>query len=160
MKRRELERYILELYGAVPDHPWAKFPRHAVFRHATNRKWFALVMELPGEKLGLPEVPWIDVVNLKCDPALIGTLRQEKGFFPADHMNKDKWITVMLDDDVPAEKLKILLDMSYNMTSSLKPIGRKEQKRGSAENFKGGSCSPAGAVCDPAADPPAPGDGI
>ena len=31
----------------------------------------------------------IDVVNLKCDPLLIGSLRSEPGFFPAYHMNKD-----------------------------------------------------------------------
>ena len=39
----------------------------------------------------------LKVVDFKCDPILIGTLREEPGFFPAYHMSKDSWITVALD---------------------------------------------------------------
>ena len=60
----------------------------------------------------------LDVVNLKCDPLLIGSLRSEPGFFPAYHMNKDSWITVSLDNKANADKLKMLLDMSYTATAS------------------------------------------
>ena len=58
----------------------------------------------------------IDVVNLKCDPVLIGSLRMEKGIFPDYHMSKDKWISVALDGSVDDEKIKMLLDMSYELT--------------------------------------------
>ena len=53
MNREELEAYILNHYSTEPDYPWADTPRAAVFRHAGNRKWFALVMEVPRDKLGL-----------------------------------------------------------------------------------------------------------
>ena len=59
----------------------------------------------------------IDVVNLKCDPALIGLLRQERGFFPAYHMSKTSWITVAIDGSVADDKRKMLLDMSYEATA-------------------------------------------
>lgn len=49
---------------------------------------------------------------------LIGSLRSEPGFFPAYHMNKDSWITVSLDNKADADKLKMLLDMSYTATAS------------------------------------------
>ena len=55
MNREELEAYIRNHYATLPDYPWADTPRAAVFRHAGNRKWFALVMEVPRDKLGLPE---------------------------------------------------------------------------------------------------------
>ena len=93
MNREELEAYILNQYSTEPDYPWADMPRAAVFRHASNRKWFALVMEVPRNKLGLPGDAPLDIVNFKCDPILISSLRGEAGIFPAYHMNKTSWIT-------------------------------------------------------------------
>ena len=81
-------------------------------------------MDLPKSKLGLQGVELLDVVNFKCDPLLIGSLREEPGFFPAYHMNKDSWITVALDGSVPDDKIKMLLDMSYQATA---PKTRKKK---------------------------------
>ena len=50
-------------------------------------------MDVPKNKLGLQGEEMLKVV----DPILIGTLREEPGFFPAYHMSKDSWITVALD---------------------------------------------------------------
>lgn len=88
------------------------------FDMRTIKKWFALIMDIPRNKLGLQGNEQIDVVNLKCDPLLIGSLRQETGFFSAYHMNKASWITVALDGTVSDDKLKLLLDMSYEATAS------------------------------------------
>ena len=95
MNREELEAYILNHYATLPDYPWADTPRAAVFRHAGNRKWFALVMEVPRDKLGLPGTEKLDIVNFKCNPILIASLRGETGIFPAYHMNKSSWITAV-----------------------------------------------------------------
>lgn len=54
-------------------------------------------MDVPKNKLGLQGEEMLEVVDFKCDPILIGTLREEPGFFPAYHMSKDSWITVALD---------------------------------------------------------------
>ena len=116
MNREELEAYIQNHYAAQPDYPWADTPRAAVFRHAGNRKWFALVMEVPRDKLGLAGAEKLDIVNFKCDPILISSLRGETGIFPAYHMNKASWITAALDGSVPAETIKLLLDGSYELT--------------------------------------------
>lgn len=125
MHRTELETYILENYGAKSDHPWMKYPTYAVFRHEGNQKWFALLMDVPKEKLGLEGTALLDIANFKCDSALIGTLRQKKGFFPAYHMNKDNWITVALDGSVPNDEIEMLVDMSYALTA---PMRRKKRK--------------------------------
>lgn len=116
MNRAELTQYILEAYGTEPDRPWARYPNYEVFRHGGSRKWFALAMDIPGAKLGLAGEGAVDIVNLKCDPRMTGSLRTEPGFFPACHMNKEAWITAVLDGSVPAEKLKALLDLSYELT--------------------------------------------
>ena len=116
MNREELEAYIRNHYATLPDYPWADTPRAAVFRHAGNRKWFALVMEVPRDKLGLAGTEKLDIVNFKCDPILIASLRGETGIFPAYHMNKASWMTASLDGSVPAETIELLLDVSYELT--------------------------------------------
>ena len=129
MNREELEAYILNHYSTEPDYPWADTPRAAVFRHTGNRKWFALMMEVPREKLGLPGTEKLDIVNFKCDPILIASLRGETGIFPAYHMNKASWITVALDGSVQAKTIELLLDVSYELTKPKirrKPANRKE----------------------------------
>lgn len=117
MNREELTNYILETYNASQDYLWAKYPDFAVFRHVNNKKWFALIMGIPRNKLGLQGDELLDVVNFKCDPILIGSLREENGFFPAYHMSKASWITVALDGTVSEDKIKMLLDMSYELTA-------------------------------------------
>ena len=116
MNREELEAYILNHYSTEPDYPWADTPRAAVFRHANNRKWFALMMEVPRDKLGLAGAEKLDIVNFKCDPILIASLRGEPGIFPAYHMNKSSWITAALDGSVSTETIELLLDVSYELT--------------------------------------------
>ena len=117
MNRNELESFIKETYNADANYPWPKYPNYEVFRHSSNQKWFALIMDVPKSKLGLQGTETLDVVNFKCAPLLIGSLREESGFFPAYHMNKDSWITVALDGSVSDEKIKMLLDMSYQATA-------------------------------------------
>ncbi|UKI13983.1 MAG: hypothetical protein L6V85_07610 [Clostridiales bacterium] len=52
-----------------------------MFRHANSKKWFAVVMDVPKFRLGLDGEELIDVVNLKCDSVLVGSLLCESGFF-------------------------------------------------------------------------------
>ena len=127
MNREELEAYILNHYSTEADYPWADTPRAAVFRHAGNRKWFALITEVPRDRLGLAGTEPLDVVNFKCDPVMIASLRGETGIFPAYHMNKASWITVALDGSVSAETIELLLDVSYELT---KPKIRRNAAKG------------------------------
>ena len=59
--------YIKKKYKILPDYPWMKYDDNAVFRHGDNRKWFALVMGVKREKLGLSGEGCVDVMNLKVD---------------------------------------------------------------------------------------------
>lgn len=116
MDRAALNSYIAQTYAVAAEYPWMKYPRYAVYRHQSNRKWFAVVMELPRAKLGLPDDGTIDVLNIKCDHQLVGSLLGQSGFFPAYHMSKTNWITVALDGSVEADTVKWLLDISFMLT--------------------------------------------
>lgn len=116
MNREALDKCITEAYGTVAEFPWLSAPTFAVYRHNSNNKWFAVIMEIPKNKLGIEEEGNINVVNLKCDPLLIGSLILDEGIHPAYHMSKVHWITVRLDGSVEEEKIKWLLDLSFELT--------------------------------------------
>ena len=114
MDRDTLRSHILSLYGATPDTPWQDKPRYEVYRHA-SRRWFGVVMDIPLTRLGKTDVTVSDVINLKADPWLIPSLTLDTGIYPAYHMNKTHWISVVLGE-IEEDKLLWLLDMSYDLT--------------------------------------------
>ena len=116
MNRSELEAYITEIYSTAGEHLFAKYPSFLVFRHNGNRKWFAVIMDIPRKNLGLPGEGEISVLNLKCDTRLIGSFRMEPSIFPGWHMDKAHWLTVALGGSVADEKIKFLVDMSFELT--------------------------------------------
>lgn len=116
MNRSQLDKYITNKYGVTAERLFEKNPGFQAYRHNDTKKWFAMIMDIPKSRLGLGVQNIIDVVNLKCDPLLIGSLRMEQGFYPAYHMNKETWITVALDGSAPDDKIKMLVDMSYELT--------------------------------------------
>lgn len=125
MTRTELAEHIQKRYGAEAEFPWVKYPNFMVFRRNDNKKWFAVVMDLSGRKLGLPSDEVIDVMNLKCDHILLGSLRTAPGFYPAYHMNKANWVTVALDGSVSCGEIEWLLEMSYDLTAP-KRLGKQK----------------------------------
>lgn len=116
MDKKGLIEYIEEYYGAEPEYLWTKYPEYCIFRHASNRKWFALFLTVPRDKLGLSGDSMMDVLNVKCGSTLLGSLLETKGFLPAYHMNKSNWVTVLLDGSVPNDEIIGALDISYSLT--------------------------------------------
>ncbi len=116
MDRTEVIKYIHEHYPCREEHPWADTPNHATFKHLENKKWFALVADVDRSKLGIAELGKIDFINLKNDPDLITSLRREPGILPAYHMDKEHWLTVLLDGSVNMDLIKALIETSFEMT--------------------------------------------
>ena len=113
--------YIRKKYKVVPEYPWRKLPHYAVFRHEDNKKWFALLADVAGDKVGLPDQDFVEVINLKIDDLFLrDMLIREPGIMPAYHMNKLHWITVLLDGSVREQQVLELIDMSYLATASAK----------------------------------------
>ena len=117
MNRQELAAYLADTYSIEGEHLFAQYPSFLVFRRRGNRKWFAVIMDIPRKNLGLEGENEISVVNLKCDTRLIGSFRMESGIYPGWHMKKAHWITVVLDGTVEDEKIRFLVDMSYKLTN-------------------------------------------
>ena len=73
-------------------------------------------MDVPYEKLGINKEGRVDVINVKHFPELIGSARKKGGVLPAYHMNKEYWLTILLDGTVPKERIYELIDISYGLT--------------------------------------------
>ena len=117
--RDTVAAYIADAYGVEPDFPWPRYPDYAVFRHGNNRKWFALVMRIARNKLGLSGDTPVDVLNLKLESTLaVEFLTQEAGFFPGYHISRGSWISVLLDGTVPKERIFPLIDQSFSVTAA------------------------------------------
>ncbi|RAR42373.1 MmcQ/YjbR family DNA-binding protein [Paenibacillus sp. MDMC362] len=115
MKREEIFKYVKEKYNTLPDYPWDNLPDYAVLRHDKNEKWYGLVMNVEKNKLNLDGEGKLDILDLKCEPELVGSLQKEEGFLPAYHMNKEHWITIVLNIQTK-KKILELLDNSYRLT--------------------------------------------
>ncbi|MBR5683136.1 MAG: MmcQ/YjbR family DNA-binding protein [Ruminococcus sp.] len=113
--RDRLFAFAAERFGTKPEYLWSRTPDCAVLR-CSNDKWYAIVMDVDGSKLGRPELGKVDIVNVKCSPMMTGSLLAVDGIFPAYHMNKESWISVLLDGSVDIEQLKALLEMSHELS--------------------------------------------
>ena len=118
MTRKELETYVFDEYSVEPDYPFPMDDVTCVFRHIDNRKWFGIAMVVPYRTIGINRDGNVNILNVKCDPIMMGSLCGKPGFCPAYHMNKDKWITILLDGSAEKEDITALLAMSYCMTAA------------------------------------------
>lgn len=119
IQREDIFAYVKQHFNTVPDYPWQRYPEYAVLRH-NDGKWYGLVMNVPSEKLGLIGNEDVDILNLKCEPVLNGFLKSMQGVLPAYHMNKDHWVTIVLNSSFSKDDLYDLLNSSYELTSTKK----------------------------------------
>ena len=120
MTRQELLAHIADTYGITPDYPFEGDFTTAVCRHRDDRKWFAILMEIPRSRLGLSGEGTLNVVNLKISPEMLPSLLQERGVFPAYHMNKTHWVTVVTDgtgSSASEEMVEFLTEVSFTLTA-------------------------------------------
>lgn len=120
MKMREkIFKYVKDQYKTEPDYPFSTFPDYPVLRHGDNGKWFALIMNVPREKLGLKGEERVDIVNVKLrDPVLVNMLVQRPGYFYGYHISRSNWISILLDGTVPFDEICQWIDESYAVTAS------------------------------------------
>ena len=119
MTKQQFLSYCLNTYGTSPDYPFDEDFDTAVFRHIDNRKWFALSMQVSRRKFGIDSDEVIDVVNLKLPTEMFGSFGAADGVYPAYHMNKLHWISVILPD-APDDVVQFLTSVSYEATKTKK----------------------------------------
>ena len=126
MTKQQFLSYCLSTYGTSPDYPFEEDFVTAVLRHANNRKWYAIAMRVSRRKFGFDSDEIIDVVNLKLPTEMFGSFNTDDGVYPAYHMNKLHWISVLLPD-ASDDVVQFLVNASYEATKD------KRKRRKTAE---------------------------
>ncbi|MFM0786012.1 MmcQ/YjbR family DNA-binding protein [Streptococcus suis] len=108
-----IAQLIKKKWGDLPDYPFTKSPETGAFRHHSNNKWYALVSQIPRDKLdGSGSQEQVEIVNLKVDGREIAELLSQSGIYPAYHMSKKAWVSVLLDETVEDQMVFALLEKS------------------------------------------------
>lgn len=121
--RESALRFALENFDTQPEYLWLSDPNFAVLRHACG-KWYGIIMDVQKKKLGLNGTGKVDILVIKCEPALQYVLLRQRGFLPAYHMNKEHWISVLLDGSLTDGEVFPLIEASYEAAGSRKRSGR------------------------------------
>lgn len=126
MTKQEFLEYCLNTYGTSPDYPFEEDFETAVLRHSDNRKWYAIVVKVSRRKFGFDSDEVIDVVNLKQPVEMFGSFGEADGVYPAYHMNKLHWISLLLPD-APEDVMQFLVNMSFEATKTTKKKTKQPQ---------------------------------
>lgn len=110
--RQKYVDFIKSRFDVDQEYPWED--EASVFR-CPNGKWFGLLMRIRFKKLGIESDEPVWVVNLKADADKIPGLVNKKSIFPAWHMNKKYWITIILTTITDFEQLCKLTERSYEL---------------------------------------------
>ena len=124
MTKQALLTYCHNTYGTTADYPFDDDFETAVLRHRDTRKWYAITMRVSRRKFAFDSDEVIDVVNLKLPTEMFGSFGAADGVYPAYHMNKLHWISVLLPDALD-DAVQFLVDVSYESTKL-----KKKNKKG------------------------------
>ena len=126
MTRERLFEYSYDSFSTTPDYPFSEDYETAVLRHSDSGRWYAIVMRVSRRKFGFDSDEVVDVVNLKLPTEMSGSFGEEDGVYPAYHMNKMHWISVILPD-APDDVIEFLVGVSFDATRP--PVRRKRRKK-------------------------------
>ena len=115
--RKIVMEYMAEQYGTVPEYPWLQYPNYCTFKASVSHKWYAALLDIKERHLGVTSDRVVDVLNVKVDPAQLPALIDGVHYFAGYHMNKRHWLSIVLDDGTDYDRVRQLLDDSYNLVN-------------------------------------------
>ena len=112
---------IKEEFNSKPEFLWGKYPTFAVYKN-NDGKWFSLIGSIPFNKIDKESSlnKEIEFLNIKINESELDNLLNNDGIYEAYHMNKKKWITIILNDTLSDEYIKSLIIDSYNNVKASK----------------------------------------
>lgn len=106
---------IFKKYKNEPEFLWEKSDGSGVFRNSKTDKWYGIIMDVDKSRIDKNQKGFIEVMNVKLSAKTLKESLEIDGFYPAYHMNKKYWITIILDETVDDNKIMELVEESYNL---------------------------------------------
>lgn len=108
--------YVKAKYDNDLEFLWKKSPKNAIWRNQNNRKWYGAVLVISKNKLKIESNEMVEILDLRYQKNDIKNIIDNYKIFPGYHMNKDNWITIILDGRVELEEIYQLIDNSYQLS--------------------------------------------
>lgn len=108
--------YVKAKYDNDLEFLWKKSPKNAIWRNQNNRKWYGAVLVISKDKLKIEPNEMVEILDLRYQKNDIKNIIDNYKIFPGYHMNKDNWITIILDGRVELEEIYQLIDNSYQLS--------------------------------------------
>lgn len=117
--REQAVALCLRCPDAYEDYPFHD-PNWCVVRHRGSKKVFAWIFDKDG-------FVW---VNVKCAPEWNAFWRRTyPAVRPAYHLNKEHWISIVLDGSIPEEDISTMIGESWKLTmTKTKKISNQDKK--------------------------------
>ena len=110
---KQIIKYIKEKYDDELEFLWEDTPDCAIARRKDNQKWYLIIMTVKKDRLGFKSDEKVEVMNLTALPEEVSQIIDNKTFFPAYHMNKKTWYSILLETVEEIEQIYELIDRSY-----------------------------------------------
>ena len=109
--------YVATTYGLAPAHPFKRHPEIIGFKVPTVDKLFGIFLPVDYCRLDKTSMRThqVLVLNLKGQPDQILERIDNCRYFPAYHMNKKHWFSVLLDAQTDWDQLTSMLAESYRL---------------------------------------------
>ena len=133
-------KYIKEKYGISEEYPWDESEGAAIWRNQDNQKWFGIIMTVKESSIikstedaikkylnnkapknfkpnknNTSDEKLLEVIDLRYIKDKTLEVADYKTIFPAYHMNKKSWITIVLDDSMDDSIVFSFIDKSYDL---------------------------------------------
>lgn len=113
---QRIVNYIRCDLGAEPEYLWDSAPESAVFRHDSNEKWFAIIMNIDRSKIDKSQHGMVEIINLKASAETVSDIVDGEHYYKAYHMNKKYWYSVPLDGTLDDDAIIGRIGVSYDLT--------------------------------------------
>ena len=115
---QEVIAYVRKKYGDELEFLWQKFPKNAIWRNKDNQKWYAALLAVPRNKLaGQTSEEEVEIIDIRFQKnEALEFAESNDNVFPGYHMNKNNWVTIILDGSMATEQILELLDQSYRIS--------------------------------------------
>ena len=108
----EISALIYKKWGINPEFLWEKYEHFGIFRNQKSKKWFAIIMNIDGNKIDAKYSNQIDVLNVKLNNEVSEAVKVD-GIYSCYHMSKKYWVTIVLDNTLSNEEVMKYIELSF-----------------------------------------------
>lgn len=107
--------YVSLKYDDELEYLW-KNSKNAIWRRKDNHSWYGACLLVSKRKLGLNSDEIVEVINVRVQSDALENLIDHVHFFPAYHMNKKHWVSIVINESISIEEVCHYLELSYQLT--------------------------------------------